>query len=131
MAKEKKASATKPATTKPSKSKSKDATAPVAGPSSIDTDLAARNAAAMVGRGGGATDANPSDKSRPESAAFKQLKESFGKPVMGTGTSGVFGQANSQKKSGPTGGPLKQTGRNQTFGADASRAFVPRRTGGG
>lgn len=84
----------------------------------------------LVRLGSGATGAKNSDQPKSESSAFKQMKDSINKPTFGT-AGGAFGHQATSKKSAQSGGPMKQTGRNQTFGADASKAFVPRRTGGG
>ena len=109
-----------------SKPASKSAKPAATGDQLIDTRAAANAAAAMVGgkvplpRTGGA---------KKESAAFKQLKAGLNKPSAGA-LGGVFGNTAQQKKSQVTHGGGKQIGRNQTFGADATRSGVPRRTPG-
>ncbi len=100
----------------------------------IDTNLAASNAAAMIGNravtGGGNTQGNANQPAKKESASFKNLKDSLSKPAS-QGLGGSFGNIGAQKKSGQNFGGGKQVGRNQTFGADVNRTGVPRRTGGG
>lgn len=105
----------------------------------IDTSLAAAAAAnmvmnrAMLGNAG-ASEAAPSHEpagEKRESSAFKQLKQNLNKPSLG-GTGGILGQPPGGKKGNlPFGGGHRQVGRNQTFGADATRSGVPRRTSGG
>jgi hypothetical protein len=97
----------------------------------IDTDLAAQAAARMLlarsaGAGAGKL---PVGK---ESASFKQLKDSVGKPnvhSMDTLLNNTA-PAGAKRQNLPTAGGRNQVGHNQTFGADVSRASVPRRTGG-
>ena len=94
---------------------------------SINTSAAASAAAAMIGNkvslaGGGSA--------RPESSAFKQMKEGLNKPVAGLAGS-LLGSTPGQKKSNAPFAQTKQVGHNQTFGADVNRTGVPRRTGGG
>ncbi len=99
----------------------------------IDTNLAASNAAAMIGnRGvtGGTAQGSASQPAKKESASFKNLKDSLSRPAS-QGLGGSFGNIGAQKKSGQNFGGGKQVGRNQTFGADVNRTGVPRRTGGG
>ena len=93
----------------------------------IDTNLAANAAAAMVA--GKVALPNPQQGPKKESAAFKQLKAGLNKPSAGA-LGGVFTQQGQQKKSRQPFGGGKQVGRNQTFGADATRTGVPRRTPG-
>ncbi|MDQ3439261.1 MAG: hypothetical protein M3478_02795 [Planctomycetota bacterium] len=100
---------------------------------SIDTNLAASNAAAMIlnrAATGGNAQGGANQPAKKESAAFKNLKDSLNKPASG-GLGGNFGSIGAQKKSGQNFGGGKQVGRNQTFGADVNRTGVPRRTGGG
>ena len=92
----------------------------------IDTDAAANAAAAMVG---GKVQRPASGGTKKESAAFKQLKAGLNKPSAGA-LGGVFGGTTQQKKSHVPHGGGKQVGHNQTFGADATRSGVPRRTPG-
>ena len=116
----KKAVAAKPTPAK------KPAAAPATGVPSINTSAAAAAAAALVGNkvslGGGGT-------AKPESAAFKAMKDNLHKPNTG-GVGNLLGNVGGQQKSNLpfTGG--KQVGKNQTFGADVNRTGVPRRTGG-
>ena len=105
----------------------KPAATPSAEMPSINTNAAAAAAAAMVGNkvslaGGGSA--------RPESSAFKQMKEGLNKPVAGLAGS-LLGSTPGQKKSNAPFAQTKQVGHNQTFGADVNRTGVPRRTGGG
>jgi hypothetical protein len=103
----------------------------------IDTGLAAQTAAAMVASGltGGDAPAADAPANRPESSAFKNLKQGLNKPSAGS-LGGILGTGSGSKKFSPGFGTHKQGGpasggRNQTFGADVNRAGVPRRTGGG
>jgi hypothetical protein len=108
----------------------------------IDTSLAAAAAANMVlnragsasgtgaapaGTPADATAGNTADKR--ETSTFKQLKQGLSKP-SGQGIGGVLGGVPPGKKSTQTFAGPNQVRRNQTFGADASRTNVPRRTGG-
>jgi len=93
---------------------------------SINTSAAASAAAAMIGNkvslaGGG--------MARPESSAFKQMKEGLNNHSAGMGN--MLPQAGTAKKSNQPFAAGKQVGHNQTFGADVNRTGVPRRTGGG
>ena len=99
---------------------------PSSGDQHIDTNAAANAAAAMVG---GKVPLPSTGGAKKESAAFKQLKAGLNKPSAGA-LGGVFGNTAQQKKSQVTHGGGKQIGRNQTFGADATRSGVPRRTPG-
>jgi hypothetical protein len=93
----------------------------------IDTNAAANTAAALVAAkvaaGAAATAA------KKESAAFKQMKAGLNKPSAAA-LGGAFAQPNKQKKSNLPFGGGKQVGHNQTFGSDAARSGVPRRTAG-
>ena len=67
-----------------------------------------------------------------ESSAFKNLKDSVAHPTSGTVASFLDKSAGpGQRKATSSHYGGKQTGRNQTFGADVNRTGVPRRTGGG
>ncbi len=94
---------------------------------SINTSAAASAAAALIGNkvslAGGGT-------ARPESSAFKQMKDGLNKPAAGFAGS-LLGASPGQKKSNAPFAQTKQVGHNQTFGADVNRTGVPRRTGGG
>ena len=103
-----------------------DTTAAAAAPL-IDTSLAANAAAAMVG--GKISLPSGQGGAKKESAAFKQLKAGLNKPSAGA-LGGVFSNPAQQKKSHQPFGGGKQVGHNQTFGADATRTGVPRRTPG-
>ena len=62
---------------------------------------------------------------------YEHLKESLNK--VSSGLDDMLNRTGSSSQK-PTNSPFqggKQTGRNQTFGADVNRAGVPRRTGGG
>ena len=147
MAKAKKAAESSPsATPAPAKKraaakKTTKSAAPSAAPGVplIDTNLAAQAAAKMVASrtsiAPGATDNGASAPSKPdapkaESAAFKQLKQGVHKPFGQQGVGNLLGTPPGQKKSNLPFMGGKQTGRNQTFGADVNRTGVPRRTGG-
>jgi hypothetical protein len=120
----------------------------------IDTSLAASAAASMViHRAGGAggpggassgTGTGPGSPTPPapataegagdagdkrETSTFKQLKQSLNKPTS-QGLAGILGNSQAGKKSTQTFSGPNQVRRNQTFGADASRTNLPRRTGG-
>ena len=105
--------------------------APVATPM-VDTQLAAQAAARMLtAKATGMSSAAPMGD-RKETSAFKQLKQSFNKPhaagmgnILNNSASGAAKKANM-----PFQGGKPVTSHNQTFGADASKNFVPRRTGG-
>jgi len=96
----------------------------------IDTDLAANAAAAMVAGKVGLPQGNqPAQGQKKESAAFKQLKAGLNKPSAAA-LGGAFTSQNQQKKARQQFGGGQQIGHNQTFGADATRTGVPRRTPG-
>jgi hypothetical protein len=97
-----------------------------AGVPSIDTSAAAQAAASLV-RNRALLSAAPQAGKR-ESQAFKQLKQGLSKPQ---GPGGILQDAVKLKKTNrpQAGGNLVV--HNQTFGADASRASVPRRTSTG
>ena len=95
----------------------------------IDTDRAANAAAAMVGGKVALPSSPPQQGPKKESAAFKQLKAGLNKPSAGA-LGGVFTPQGQQKKSRQPFSGGKQVGHNQTFGADATRTGVPRRTPG-
>jgi hypothetical protein len=99
----------------------------------IDTGLAAAAAAAMVAHrsvlGSGGSSAASSSGPSKESSTFRQLKENLANPAGNT-LGGLIGTGPVQQKKAQSHGPDRQVGRNQTFGADVSRASVPRRTGG-
>src|SRR5438093_566336 len=93
----------------------------------IDTRLTANAAAAFVAnrigmnRGAAAT--------KPESSAFKQLKENLNKPhVQGLKT--VLDNSSQVKRSNLPMPGGKQVAQNQTYNADVTRSGVPRRTAG-
>jgi hypothetical protein len=121
-----KAESKAPAGKKPAKKAA--SAAPATDMPSINTSAAAAAAAAMVGNrlnlnspAGGTP--------RPESSAFRALKEGVHKPASG-GVGGLLGNLGGQKKTNQPSAFGKQVGRNQTFGADVNRTGVPRRTGG-
>ena len=118
MPKPKKSEEKKPARKSPAK-------AAPAGPSMVDTDLAAQSAARMVFSKPATTDASASKK---ESGAFKSLKESLNKPHLG-GLDQIMGSMGPQRSNLPHRRD-QQKGHNQTFGADVNRTGVPRRTPG-
>lgn len=102
------------------------ATAPAA-MQSVDTSLAAENAARMLvskfNKPAGAK-ATPA----PESAMFRQLKEGLNKPHSAAMSNLLDkSQGPQHAKSHPQ---MKQVGHNQTYGADVNRTGVPRRTPG-
>ena len=121
----------KKAAKSPAKTK---AAAKPAGPAAspmVNTTLAAESAARMIGAKatGFGSSGNAGDKK--ETSAFKQMKQSMSKP-HGASVGNMLNSTTSQaakKTSLPFQGG-KQVGHNQTFGADVSKNFVPRRTGG-
>ena len=117
----------------PARGKSKSPAASGTGGSSfptIDTNLAAQAAAKMLTAG--RTSRNTSTASgQPQSAMFRQMKDSLSKPHL-SGMDSVLdksGPAGTKRPNLP-GGRNEQVGHNQTFGADVNRAGVPRRTPG-
>jgi hypothetical protein len=81
--------------------------------------------------GGGSSGANAQagGEARKETSAFKQLKQSLAKPhSVGNLLNSTISPA-AKKSNAPFQGG-RQVGHNQTFGSDASKNFVPRRTGG-
>jgi hypothetical protein len=103
-----------------------------AGTPLVDTNLAAEAAAKRVAAGFGPARGTTSIPLN-QSASFKQMKETLSKPAA-AGLAGILdktaGPASQRQSNTPFHGG-KQTGRNQTFGADVNRTGVPRRTGGG
>jgi hypothetical protein len=99
----------------------------------VDTGLAASNAARLLAAGlphkaAGSAGGNAAS---PESAGFKNLKQNLSKPHL-AGLNNLLdksGPADNKKSNLPFGGG-KQVAHNQTFGADATRSGVPRRTPG-
>lgn len=93
----------------------------------VDTKLAAGNAARMLVAGLKKPEAS-SQGTKPQSKLFQQIK-------MGQSHSSAMGGVlnksgdTSKKPNAPLhGGNVKK--HNQTFGSDASKSFVPRRTAG-
>jgi hypothetical protein len=124
------AKAKKPVTAK-SESKPKHPVKPAAA-QQIDPGQSAAAAAAMVAHklpasapaASGAAD-------QAQSSTFQKLKESLNKPHAQTMGSLLDKLSTpGQKKSALPFSGSKQVGHNQTFGSDASRRNVPRRTGG-
>ena len=111
---------------KPSAKKSAKAAGGPSGVPSIDTSLAAQAAANMVVHRDKLASAG-GDK--PESASFKQFKDSLNKSAA-HGPAGFLHSSAPVKKSSLPFNARKQVGHNQTFGADVNRTGVPRRTGG-
>ncbi len=123
-----KKSAAKKAVAKPATK----AASTAAGFPSIDTSLAAENAAKQLVAGLGKKNAAEGSGSKPESSMFKQLKSGLNKPSgMSNMLDKTHGPASNSHKSNQPFGGNKQVGHNQTFGADVNRTGVPRRTGGG
>lgn len=130
MAKKKTESTSKTESAPTAAAKKAPAKKPTAGPAgdmpAINTSAAAAAAAALVGNrislGG-----SPSTP-RAETSTFKQMKENLNKHTAGVAD--LLPSAGTQKKSGSPFEQNKQTGKNQTFGADVNRTGVPRRTGG-
>jgi hypothetical protein len=126
-----------PAAQAAAKPAEKPATKPAATPAAapfptVNTDQSAAAAAAFVAHKVAPT-APPAASGEPkqESAMFRHMKESLNRPhsqIMG-GLLDKIG-SNQTKKSAAPFAKDKQVGQGQTFGADASRRNVPRRTGG-
>jgi hypothetical protein len=93
----------------------------------IDTNLAAQTAAAMV-RNRPATEGAGHAEPGKESSAFKNLKDQLAKPKP-AGLSNLFGPTGDQKKGGGHFNLHQQRGHNQTFGG-MNKTGVPRRTNG-
>lgn len=108
---------------KPAKPPARPTAAPL-----IDTSLAAQAAAKMVANRDRLAKSEPGDK-RGGGSLIKQLKEGLHKPTV-QGPGGILSPVQgAQKRNTPFGG-RNQVGHNQTFGPDANRFGVPRRTGG-
>ncbi len=127
----KSSSAAKPAASaKSAKAEKAKAPKPDAAQPQIDPAQSAAAAAAMIAQGLTAP-APVSDAPKTESTSFRNLKQSLNKPhsqTMGNLLDKLAPPG--QKKSSLPFGGGKQVGHNQTFGSDASRRNVPRRTGG-
>jgi hypothetical protein len=118
--------AAKKATTKPVAPKKNMPTQ--VGTPLVDTGLAAQNAAKLLAAGLKKTGQSGST-SVPQSKLFQQIKSG---QSHASAIGGVLDKGGSQQNKPhlPThGGNVK--GHNQTFGSDASKAFVPRRTSNG
>ncbi len=127
--KETKAAASKDAAPKAAPKKEaakKPAAASAPSELSINTSAAASAAAALIGNKVNLTGTPGSTK--PDSAAFKAMKQNLNSHSAGVGN--ILPQAGAKKSNAPF-EKSKQVGHNQTFGADVNRAGVPRRTGGG
>jgi hypothetical protein len=98
----------------------------------VDTGLAAQAAARMIAaKAGGSGGTASGGGEKKETSTFRHLKESLAKPhVAGLDNLLTNTAAPGARKGNLPLGGGKQRGHNQTFGADASRNFVPRRTGG-
>ncbi len=98
----------------------------------IDTGLAAQAAARMLrAQQSGLAGTPATGGSAPrESNAFKQLKDNMGKHAGLNQMLDSTASANAQRSNQPFGN-VKQVGHNQTYGTDASRRNIPRRTSGG
>jgi hypothetical protein len=103
--------------------------APASGAPLIDPLQSAATAAALVGHK--IAPPAPVTGAKTESSTFRNLKDSVTKPHSQT-IGGVLDKIapNTQKWSGAHAGSGKQVGHNQTFGPDAARKNVPRRTNG-
>jgi len=123
VAKAKKATAVK------TEQKPKAAGKPAAGPV-IDPSKSAAAAAAMVANKVSAPP-TATASAQPQSSTFAKLKESLNKPHAAT-MGNLLDKLTppGQKKSALPFGANQQVGHNQTFGGDASRRNVPRRTNG-
>ena len=104
--------------------------APATSTPMVDTGLAAQAAAKMLAaRANGVTaTANTNQKT---TSTFKQMKDSLAKPHSSSVGNLLNSTSPEFKKTNQHGHKDKHQGHNQTFGSDASKAFVPRRTGGG
>lgn len=107
-------------------SKKKSGPSPSGSLPALDANLAAEVAARMLLAR--KQTAPPTARSQ-ESSTFKQMKQSLDKSHLRNVNTALGGpSAKGGRRSGHSFGP--QTSRNQTFGADVSRAGLPRRTGG-
>jgi hypothetical protein len=99
----------------------------------IDSTFAVQAAAAMVSKGVSPT-ASTSGPAGPkkESSTFKQLKEGLShQPAQSIGNLlDKTGGPAAKRSATPFDHSRGQVGHNQTFGADATKSGVPRRTGG-
>lgn len=112
-----------PAPKKPAKAPARPATMPL-----IDTSLAAQAAAKMVANRDRLAQSEAGEK-REGGSLIKQLKQSLEKPKV-QGPGGILSNVQGTQKHNTPFGGRKQIGHNQTFGPDANRFGVPRRTGG-
>ena len=101
-------------------------------PPMVDTRLAAQAAAKMLAARATGVVNTTSGGNKKETSTFKQMKESLANPHS-TSVGNMLNNlaSNDPKKSNQHSHSNRQQGHNQTFGSDASKAFVPRRTGGG
>src|SRR5688572_21769874 len=110
MAKKKTETAAKPESKAPAAKKAAPAKKPAAAPAgdhrTINTDHAAAAAAAMVGNRVGLGGGGP----KPESAAFKAMKQNLHKPNAG-GVGDLLGGVGGQKKSNQPFAGGKQVGK--------------------
>lgn len=125
--------AKKPETSKPApaantKAPAATTKAPAPAMGGFDTRSAANAAAAFVGN---MTRNQPaSGGAKKESGAFKQLKQQANKPKP-SALGGILDPMQTNKKSNvPSHLNNQRLGRDQTKGADVTRAGVPRRTAG-
>lgn len=93
--------------------------------SSFNADAAAQSAAAMLAS---RAKLKKTDALKTESAAFTKLKQSVAAPPVST--SSILSDAGKSIKPQQNTGFASQVGHNQTFGANAARTGVPRRTAG-
>jgi hypothetical protein len=114
----------------PKKTATKKPAAPAIGTPLVDTGLAAKVAASLIGNKTVGSGQSPIGSApRKPSSSFQQLKDSLNKPATSAAVGNLLGDLQGKKTIGHS-GFTKQVGHNQTFGSDASKAFVPRRTGG-
>jgi len=91
----------------------------------LDTNLAASNAARSLVAG---LKKPAAGGTAPQSKLFQQIKSGQSSASAIGGVLDKGGPQQSKHNQPKHGGNVK--GHNQTFGSDASKAFVPRRTGG-
>jgi len=121
-------SAKKPAAKKSSsKSKSTGGGGPL-----VDTSLAAQNAARMLAAGLSLKKNSGTAPQRPESSSFKQLRANLNKSTAPGGLDSVLDKTGGPQPKRPNlpNASQERLSHNQTFGTEANRVNVPRRTPG-
>lgn len=105
--------------------KSEAAAAPSTPAAPFNADAAAQSAAALLAM---RARQGKSEALKSESAAFTKLKQSLTTPQVSA--TSILSDAGKPGKTPANSGFARQVGHNQTFGANAARTGVPRRTAG-